>query len=108
MEGFALLGGLDGDTGFPFATPSSEREPDYDFDRDGASNLLEYALQSDVANSEDRPAFLYALDEAAGSCTATLEKRPFTGTSLSYFFEYSTDLRTWTTIEMMILFLKSR
>ena len=27
-----------------------------------------------------------------------MEKRPFTGTSLAYFFEYSTDLGTWTTI----------
>ena len=27
-----------------------------------------------------------------------MTKRPFTGTSLEYFFEYSTDLRTWTTI----------
>lgn len=97
-EGFAILGGLGDDTGFPFATPSSEREPDYDFDRDGATNLLEYALGSDVADPNSRPAFLYALDEEAGSCTATLEKRPFTGTSLDYFFEYSTDLRTWTTI----------
>ena len=97
-EGFAILGGLGGDTGFPFATPSSEREPDYDFDRDGASNLLEYALQSDVADPNDRPAFLYALDEEAGSCTATLTKRPFTGSSVEYYFEYSTDLRTWTTI----------
>jgi hypothetical protein len=97
-EGFAILGGLGDDTGFPFATPSSEREPDYDFDRDGASNLLEYALSSDVADPNIRPAFLYALDEEAGSCTATLAKRPFTGTSLAYFFEYSTDLRTWTTI----------
>ena len=97
-EGFAILGGLGDDTGFPFATPSSERAPDYDFDRDGASNLLEYALQSDVADPLDRPAFQYALDEAAGSCTATLTKRPLTGTSLAYFFEYSTDLRTWTTI----------
>ncbi|MCH2330704.1 MAG: hypothetical protein MK312_04110, partial [Roseibacillus sp.] len=97
-EGFAILGGLGDDTGFPFATPSSEREPDYDFDRDGATNLLEYALGSNVADPNSRPAFLYALDEEAGSCTATLEKRPFTGTSLDYFFEYSTDLRTWTTI----------
>ena len=96
-EGFAILGGLNED-GFPFATPSSEREPDYDFDRDGASNLLEYALQSDVADPNDRPAFLYALDEEAGSCTATLTKRPFTGSSVEYYFEYSTDLRTWTTI----------
>ena len=97
-EGFAILGGLGDDTGFPFATPSSEREPDYDFDRDGASNLLEYALQSDVADSNDRPAFVYALDEQAGSCTASLTKRPFTGSSVAYYFEYSTDLRTWTTI----------
>ncbi len=97
-EGFAILGGLGDDTGFPFATPSSERAPDYDFDRDGAINLLEYALQSDVADPQDRPAFQYALDVETGSCTATLEKRPFTGTSLAYFFEYSTDLRTWTTI----------
>ena len=97
-EGFAILGGLGDDTGFPFATPSSEREPDYDFDRDGASNLLEYALQSDVADPNARPAFLYALDEQAGSCTASLTKRPFTGSSVAYYFEYSTDLRTWTTI----------
>ena len=102
-EGFALLGGLAGggfgaDAGFPFGTPSSERATDYDFDRDGASNLLEYALGSDVANAQDRPTFEYALDEVAGGCTATLTKRPFTGTSLEYFFEYSTDLRTWTTI----------
>jgi hypothetical protein len=97
-EGFAILGGLGDDTGFPFATPSSEREPDYDFDRDGASNLLEYALQSDVADSNDRPVFVYALDEQAGSCTASLTKRPFTGSSVEYYFEYSTDLRTWTTI----------
>jgi len=102
-EGFALLGGLEGggfgaDAGFPFGTPSSERATDYDFDRDGASNLLEYALGSDVANAQDRPTFEYALDEVAGGCTATLTKRPFTGTSLEYFFEYSTDLRTWTTI----------
>ena len=97
-EGFALLGGLGDDTGFPFATPSSERDPDYDFDRDGASNLLEYALGSNVADPNDRPAFLYALDEQAGSCTATLTKRPFTGSSVEYYFEYSTDLRTWTTI----------
>ncbi len=96
--GFAILGGLGDDSGFPFATPSSERAPDYDFDRDGASNLLEYALQSDVADAQDRPAFEYALDEVAGGCTATLTKRAFTGTSLEYFFEYSTDLRTWTTI----------
>ena len=97
-EGFAILGGLGEDTGFPFATTSSEREPDFDFDRDGASNLLEYALQSDVADPNERPAFLYALDEEAGSCTASLTKRPFTGSSLEYYFEYSTDLRTWTTI----------
>ncbi|MCH2062601.1 MAG: hypothetical protein MK194_02625 [Roseibacillus sp.] len=97
-EGFALLGGLLDGEGFPFATPSSERAPDYDFDRDGATNLLEYALQTDVADPLDRPAFQYALDEAAGSCTATLTKRPFTGTSLEYFFEYSTDLQNWTTI----------
>ena len=102
-EGFALLGGLAGggfgaDAGFPFGTPSSERATDYDFDRDGASNLLEYALGSDVANAQDRPTFEYALDEVAGGCTASLTKRPFTGTSLEYFFEYSTDLRTWTTI----------
>jgi len=102
-EGFALLGGLAGggfgaDAGFPFGTPSSERATDYDFDRDGASNLLEYALGSDVADAQSRPTFEYALDEVAGGCTATLTKRPFTGTSLEYFFEYSTDLRTWTTI----------
>ncbi len=97
-EGFAILGGLAGDEGFPFATPSSERAPDYDFDGDGASNLLEYALQSDVADAQTRPVFQYALDEEAGSCTASLTKRPFTGTSLAYAFEYSTDLRTWTTI----------
>ena len=55
-------------------------------------------MQSDVADPNDRPAFLYALDEQAGSCTATLTKRPFTGSSVEYYFEYSTDLRTWTTI----------
>ncbi len=101
-EGFALLGGLGGGGlgpgGFPFGTPSSERTPHYDFDGDGASNLIEYALGSDVADAQSRPEFLYALDEAAGSCTATLTKRRFTATSVDYAFEYSTDLRTWTTI----------
>ena len=97
-EGFALLGGLAADAGFPFGTPTSERQPGFDFDRDGASNLLEYALLSDVADPQDKPTFQYALDEALGSCTATLQKRPHTGSTLFYQFEYSTDLRTWTTI----------
>ena len=98
-EGFALLGGLAAEAGFPFGTPSSERAPDFDLDRDGASNLLEYALGSDVADPLSKPTFQYALDEVLGSCTATLEKRPHTGSTLLYQFEYSTDLRAWTTIE---------
>lgn len=98
-EGFALLGGLAAEAGFPFGTPSSERAPAFDLDRDGASNLLEYALQSDVADPLSKPTFQYALDEVLGSCTATLVKRPHTGSTILYQFEYSTDLRTWTTIE---------
>ncbi|MFP6867219.1 MAG: hypothetical protein VCA35_14850, partial [Roseibacillus sp.] len=96
-EGFSILGGLTGE-GFPFGTPSSERAPGFDFDRDGATNLIEFALMSDVTDPLDKPTFQYALGENPGECTATLTKRPFVGSRLLYFFEYSTDLVNWTTI----------
>lgn len=95
--GFAILGGLVGD-GFPFGTSSSERAPSFDFDHDGASNLMEFALMTSVVDPTDKPAFQYALDVATGLCTASITKRPSVGSQLSYFFEYSTDLVNWTTI----------
>lgn len=96
-EGFSILGGLTGE-GFPFGTPSSERAAEYDYDRDGATNLIEFALLSDVTDPLDKPTFQYALGENPGECTATLTKRSFVGSRLLYFFEYSTDLVNWTTI----------
>ncbi len=96
-EGFALLGGFYGE-GFPFGTPVAERAPDFDFDRDGVTNLMEYALGTDVADPGDVPSFEFLGNPGPGLCTATIEKRPFTGGSLSYFFEYSSNLKDWTTI----------
>ena len=96
-EGFAILGGLSNE-GFPFGTPNSQRLPHLDFDRDGASNVLEFAMQTDVADPNDTPTFQFALLDGPGQCMATVTKRPNIGERLIYFFEYSTDLVNWTTI----------
>lgn len=101
--GFAVLGGLgeiNPEEFFPIEAGARERAPDYDWDNDGASNLMEYALGRRVNDPTDKgtPAFKYSLDGAPGVCTATVTKRPFTGSSLKYYFEYSSDLQNWTTI----------
>lgn len=97
-DGFALTNGLAAGAGFPFNVSATERAAEFDFDRDGATNLMEYALGTNVGDPLDKPQFQYALDEGLGLCTASLTKRPFTSTSVNYFFEYSTDLVNWTTI----------
>ena len=85
--------------GFPFGTPRTERRPAIDFDFDGVSNLLEFALGTDVADPNSRPDFQFVHDGALGSCSAMITKRPHVGPSLTYYFEYSGDLINWTRIE---------
>lgn len=101
--GFAVLGGLgevDPENFFPIEAGAVERAPGYDWDNDGATNLMEYALGRRVNDPTDKdtPAFKYDFDGAPGVCTASITKRPFTGSSLKYYFEYSSDLENWTTI----------
>jgi hypothetical protein len=44
------------DTAFPLEATPAQREPGYDFDNDGLSNLLEYGLGSDPAAASTAPA----------------------------------------------------
>ncbi len=91
--GFSLFGGK-----FPPGTPASQRDPYFDFDGDGMSNINEYALGSDPGD----PSSVVVVDPVImddGSCEVTLNKRANTGTTLSYALEYTHDMVNWIKIE---------
>jgi len=94
FTGFALLS-------FPPGTPENMRAPNYDFDGDGANNLLEYGLNTDPTNPASNPTSegrVVPFINAAGQCEVIVNKRPDTGGSLRYFIEYSSDMKHWTRI----------
>lgn len=94
--GWALL-----NAAFPAGTTDEERAPYYDYDGDGASNLLEFALQTDPVNPASNPTAAGAVVpfiNEAGQCEVTVAKRPDVGTTLKYYIEYSSDMVTWTRI----------
>ena len=95
FEGFAL-------GGFPPGTPEKERAPDYDFDGDGASNILEYALSTDPNNPASNPTSegrVVPFINGDGQCEVSITKRADVGGSLRYDIEYSSDMLEWTRIE---------
>lgn len=103
-EGFARFGV------FPPGTDADLTAPDADFDGDGFSNLIEFALQSDPADAGSVPATVPAdigggapgtfviTPLPGGFCQIAVTKRPNVGSSLSYFIEHSEDMVTWTRI----------
>ncbi len=92
-EGFSRLGGS-----FPPGTPAEQRDPYYDFDGDGMSNIAEYALGSKPGDPSS-VAIVQPAVRNDGLCEVTLNKRPDTGTTLSYAVEYTLDMVHWTRIQ---------
>lgn len=87
-EGFALFG-------FPVGTEAGPRQASFDFDGDGASNLLEYGLNTDPSDPASNPTTTNAVVpfiNGAGQCEVTITKRPNVGSSLIYEVEYSSDM----------------
>jgi len=94
FTGFALLS-------FPPGTPENKRSPNYDFDGDGANNLLEFGLNTDPTNPASNPTSegrVVPIINGAGQCEVTVNKRPNVGGSLKYYIEYSSDMVRWTRI----------
>jgi hypothetical protein len=101
--GFALFA-------FPALTSAALRSPTADFDGDGFSNLIEFAMNSNPADPVSIPLVVPAAiipsppgtftvnSLATGECTVTLTKRPNVGSSLTYYIEHSEDMVTWTRI----------
>lgn len=100
--GFAFLS-------FPSGTPASERAASFDFDGDGFSNLIEFAMSSDPldagsipmttpADDETTPGVFTVTSLVTGECQVSIMKRPNVGTGLTYYIEHSEDLVTWTRI----------
>ena len=94
------------------------RDPSYDFDGDGFSNLVEFAMGSDPADVasvpgagviapapvvtpgvfEVTPLAPGVVSVAGGECRVSITKRPDVGSSLTYYIEHSEDMATWTRI----------
>ncbi|BDS05923.1 hypothetical protein NT6N_09630 [Oceaniferula spumae] len=101
-SGFALLG-------FPSGTPANQRAASFDFDGDGFSNLIEFAMSSDPLDAGSipmstpgdiggTPGVFTVNSLATGECQVSITKRPNVGGGLSYFIEHSEDLVNWTRI----------
>ncbi|MGB1260140.1 MAG: hypothetical protein ACPG6P_08880 [Akkermansiaceae bacterium] len=93
-EGFKQLG-------FPANTPDNLRLPTGDFDGDGATNLMEFALGTDMLDPLDNPTAagsVVPFVNMDGKCEVTITKRPNAGGSLKYEVEYSGDMVTWTKV----------
>ncbi len=69
--------------------------PNADFDRDGLSNLVEYALGLDPTQTNSSGASDVTI--AAGDWTFTYQ-RPAARSDVTYAVEVSTNLTTWTTV----------
>lgn len=84
---------------FPVGSKSSTITSGADYDKDGWSNLTEYAYQSDATNTDaavpDSPLLTgnFTVTPPATNAvrTVTILKRPNTGLSLTYGFQTSTD-----------------
>ena len=91
-EGFRIAS-----TSFPPRTLEDLTTAGADFDGDGWSNLQEFALQTDPADSASVPVVTPTL-LGTGQCELVVPKRPSSGASLIYQVQYSLDRITWTTI----------
>ena len=83
---------------FPALTSEALRSPSADFDNDGVSNLIEFALGSDPADVASVPAPL-VVAPAGLNTQVTITKRPNVGSTLTYAVEYSTDMVTWIKVD---------
>ena len=95
---------------FPVGTSAELRAPHADFDGDGFSNLIEFALSSDHTDPLDvpdvtppnvggvAPGTFSVTPLGDGRCQVSLGKRPNVGGSLIYYFELSPDMVNWTRI----------
>ncbi len=83
---------------FPALTSTALRSPTADFDNDGVSNLIEFALGSDPADVASVPAPL-VVAPAGLNTQVTITKRPNVGSTLTYAVEYSTDMVTWIKVD---------
>lgn len=95
-SGFALFSGI-----FPVGTSEKHRATGYDYDGDGASNLLEFGLNTDPTDPGSNPvAEGKVVPVIEGDYwVVAVEKRPNVGDTLSYAIEYSEDINTWTRIK---------
>jgi len=85
---------------FPPGTPANEKEPDFDFDGDGWTNLEEFALQTDPANPASVPLILPYLDPITFQCILDVPKRLNVGFRLDYAIERSPNgIDGWVKIE---------
>jgi hypothetical protein len=85
---------------FPAGTPQNEKEPNFDFDSDGWTNLEEFALQTDPADPASVPLILPFLDPITNQCILDITKRPAVGFRLDYAIERSPNgIDGWTKIE---------
>ena len=85
-------------SGFPAGTLLEDRTASGDLDGDGVSNLLEFALGTDVNDATSVFVPEGTVDPVTGFCTMTVPKVADLGSSMTYFIQASEDMQTWTTI----------